>query len=238
MCNIINIYISSDLGSFSIENVDFDSYPNVTEAFVMLIGIFEEKLPATRFEAVRLGCLHRACRSLRSQICGATGISDLLKLLLSNPIYLNWMKIDYLRTMAAAARSQVLRDALRGYTDAVLSKTLGEVWNFIPSFHKTKTKFYFKVKARFCGKNPNRIKVRDLVKYQPLFAKKIALHITKIGYGSLAVTWCILAEEAYQAYLLSLLTPQELREDDFLQIGPWVVHRPQSVIQELKKSHG
>ena len=89
----------------------------------MLISIFEEKLPATRFEAVRLSCLHRACRSLHSKICGATGISDLLKLFLSNPIYLNWMEIDYLRTMAAAARSQVLQDALRGYTDAVLSKT-------------------------------------------------------------------------------------------------------------------
>lgn len=218
--------------------MNFAGYPNVTEAFVMLISIFEEKLPATRFEAVRLSCLHRACRSLHSKICRATGISDLLKLLLSNPIYLNWMEIDYLRTMAAAARSQVLQDALRGYTDTVLSKTLGEVWNFIPSFHKTKTKFYFKVKAKFYGKNPNHIKVRDLVKYQPLFAKKIALHITKIGYGSLTITWCILAEEAYQAYLLSLLIPQELREDDFLQIGPWVVHHPQSVIPKLKKSHG
>ena len=235
---IIYIHISLDLGSFNIENVNFAGYPNVTEAFILLISIFEEKLPATRFEAVRLGCLHRACRSLHSKICRTTGIPDLLKLLLSNPIYLNWMEIDYLRTMAAAARSQVLQDALREYTDAVLSKTLGEVWNSIPSFRKTKKKFYFEVKAKFYGKNPNRIKVRDLVKYQPLFAKKIAVHITKIECGSLTITWYILAEEAYQAYLLSLLVPQKLREDDFLQIGPWVVHHPQSVIQAFKKSYG
>ena len=218
--------------------MNFAGYPNVTDAFILLISIFEENLPAKRFEAIRLSCLHRACRSLQSKICRTTNVPDLLKLLLSYRIYLNWMEIDYLQTMAVAARSQVLQDTLRGYTDAVLSKTLGEVWNSKPSFHQVKTKFYLTVKAKFYGKNPNHIKVRDLVKYQPLFAKKIAVHITKIGYGSLTLTWCILAEEAYQAYLLSILIPQELRKDDFLQIGPWVVHHPQSVIQELKKCYG
>ena len=219
-------------------NLNFASYRSVTDAFTLLISIFEEKLPATKFEAIRLSCLHRAYRNLHNEISRTANIHDLLKLLLSYPIYLNWMKIDYLQTMAIAARSQVLQDTLQGYSDAVLSKTLGEVWNFIPSFHKTKTKFYFKVKAKFRGKNPNHIKIKDLIKYEPQFAKRIALHIMLIVSGSLTITWCILAEEAYQAYLLSLITLQEFRDDDFLQIGPWVVYHPQSVLQELKKCHG
>ena len=147
---------------FNVENLSFASYRSVTDAFTLLISIFEEKLPATKFEAIRLNCLHRAYRILHNEISRTANIHDLLKLLLSYPIYLNWMKIDYLQTMAIAARSQVLQDTLQSYSDAVLSKTLGEVWNFVPTFHKTKMKFYFKVKAKFRGKNPNHIKIKDL----------------------------------------------------------------------------
>ena len=222
----------------NIENLNFASYRNVTDAFTLLISIFEEKLPATKFEAIRLTCLHRSYRVFHNEISRTVNIHDLLHLLLSYPIYLNWMKIDYLQTMAIAARSQVLQDTLQSYSDVVLSKTLGEVWNVIPSFHKTKAKFYFRVKAKFRGKNPNRIKIEHLRKFEPRFARRIALHIMLIGSGSLTITWCILAEEAYQAYLLSLITPQEFRDDDFLQIGPWVVYHPQSVLQELNKRHG
>ena len=144
------------------------------------------------------------------------------------------MKIDFLQNMAVAARSQVLQDTVQAYSDAVLSKTLGEIWNFIPSF-QIRRKFYSEVKAKFHGKNPSHIKITDLINCEPLFAKRIALHISWIRSGSLTITWCILAEEAYQAYLLSLITPQEF---NFLQIGPWVVYHPQSVLQELKKRHG
>ena len=229
---------SANYDHFNVENLNFASYQNVADAFILLISIFKERLPATKFEAIRLGCLHRAYRVLHDEISKTASIHDLLKLLLSHPIYLNWMKIDYLQTMAIAARSQVLQDTLQGYKDAIFSKTLGEVWNAIPSFHKTKKKFYFRVKAKFRRKNPNNIKIKDLIKYEPLFARRIALHIMLIGSGSLTITWCVLVEEAYQAYLLSLSTPQEFREDDFLQIGPWVVYHPQSVLQELNKQHG
>ena len=224
---------------FNIENLDFASYSDVTDAFALLISIFEEELPATKFEAIRLNCLHRGYRVLQDEISRTANNHDLLRLLLSHPIYLNWMKIDYLKTMAVAAKSQVLQDTLQGYRDAILSKTLGEVWNVIPSFYKTKKKFYFKVKAQFRGKNPNHVKIEHLRKFKPRFASKIAIDIMQIGRGSLTITWCVMAEEAYQAYLLSLMTPQEFREDEFLQIGPWVVHHPQSVLQELnKQQHG
>ena len=107
----------------------------------------------------------------------------------------------------------------------------------MPSFHKTKTKYYSKIRAKFHGKDPDNITVNDLKKYEPKFAKKIALHIMDIEKGSLTITWCVLAEETYQAYLLALNVPQKLREDDLLQIGTWVVYHPQSVIQELGRVH-
>lgn len=231
---VLRIFLDCDTEHL---NFAFADYQNVTDAFTLLISIFEEKLPTTKFEAIQMICLHRAtaCKGLHSKIYKTKDVHGLLKLLLCYPIYLNWMNIDYLQSMAVAARSKVLQDALHAYDDYVLSKTLGEVWNFIPSFRKTKTRFYFQVKARFHGRNPNHIKVRDLKKYKPAFATKIALHIMQLGRGSLTITWCVLTEEAYPAYLLSLMTPQESRDDEFLQIGPWVVYHPQSVIQELKK---
>ena len=96
MC-VINIHISTDSGGFehfNIEKVNFACYPNVTDAFILLISIFEEKLSPAKFEAIRLSCLHRACRcrTLQDKICRTTSIPDLLELLLSHPIYLNWME--------------------------------------------------------------------------------------------------------------------------------------------------
>lgn len=155
-----------------------------------------------------------------------------------NPLYFNWMNVEYLQTMAVASRNEKLIDILKKYTEAILSKKLGEIWNYKPSFHSTKTKYCSKVRAKFHGEDPDGITVEELIKKcKPKFAKEIALHIMKIDKGSLTITWCILAEETYQAYLLALKIPQEFREDDFLQIGVWVVHHPQFVIQELKRVH-
>ena len=147
------------------------------------------------------------------------------------------MNVEYLQTMAIASGNTKLLTTLKCYTDIIFSKTLGERWNFVPSFHKIKTKYYSKVKAKFNGKDPDKIEVKDLKKYVPKFAEKIALHIMEIKCGSLMITWCILAEVTYQAYLLALNTPQEFRGDDFLQIGTWVTYKPQFVIQELKRFH-
>ena len=148
------------------------------------------------------------------------------------------MNVEYLQTIAVASGNRNIQEMLKSYTDVVLSKTLGEIWNVIPSFRKTRTKYYSKVKAKFHGMNPDKIMVKDLKKFEPRFASNIALHIMQINKGSLTITWCISAEQTYQAYLLALSIPQELREDDFLQIGMWVIYPLQSVIQELKRVNG
>ena len=146
------------------------------------------------------------------------------------------MKVEYLQAIAAASGNPKLKETLKCYTDVVLSKTLGEIWNDAPSF-KIRTKYYFNVKAKFHGENPDQIQVKDLKKYEPRLAKKIALHIMQINKGLLTITWCIAAEEAYEAYLLALNIPQKHREDDFLQIGMWVVYHPQSAMLELERVH-
>ena len=219
------------------EVVNFAQFANVADAFTELIRIFTEKLHSPKFETIRTTCITRANKQLRNEISRTTSIHNLFSLLACNPLYFNWMNVDYLQTTAVASGSRDLQDLLKSYTDVILSKTLGEVWNVIPSFHKTKTKYYSKVKARFQGKDPNNVKVIDLKKYEPRFAKKIALHIMQIDKGSLTITWCILAEQTYQAYLLALNIPQELREDDFLQIGTSLIYPSQSVIQDLERVH-
>jgi len=140
--------------------------------------------------------------------------------------------------MAIAAGNKMLQCILKDYTDIVLSKSLDEVWSYIPSFKKIRTKYYAKLRAKFQGEDPDKIMVKDLQNREPKFAEKIALHIMEITTGSLTITWSVLAEETYQAYLLALNVPQELRKDAYLQIGTWIVYHPQSVIQELRKAHG
>ena len=199
--------------------------------------IFTEELENVKFETIRTICLARADKRLQNQISKTTNIHNLFQLLACNRFYFNWMNIEYFQTIAIASGNPKLLKILKCYADVILSKTLGEVWNSVPLFHKIKTKYYSKVRARFDGKDPDVIKVNDLKKYEPKFAEKIAVRIMQITKGSLTVTWCILAQEAYQAYLLALAVSQNCREDDFLQIGVWVAHHPQFVIQELKKIH-
>ena len=218
--------------------VNFTDFINVADAFIELLRIFTEELQDAKFETIRTLCLARADKRLQNEIGKTTNIHSLFALLACNPLYFNWMNVEYLQTIAVASGNKNLVQLLKSYSDTILSKTLGEIWNFIPSFNKTKTKYYSKVEARFHGTDPDDITVKDLKKFEPRFAKKIALHIMKINKGSLTITWYISAEQTYQTYLLALSIPQELREDDFLQIGTWVAYTSQSVIQELKRVHG
>ena len=217
--------------------INFATFENVTDAFAALMRTSTEELDSAKFAPIRTMCLMRADKRLRKKIGKTTSIHSLFTLLAYNPLYLNWMNIDFLQTMAFVSGNVKLQDTLKNYTDAILSKTLGEVWNDVPSFHKAKLKYYSKIKAKFHKLDPDDIKVKDLKKYQPKFAGKIALCIMEITSGSLTITWCVVAEETYEAYLLALKVPQELRPDDFLQIGMWIAYPPQFVIQELERFH-
>ena len=217
--------------------VNFADYENVLDAFTVLIGIFRDELRGANFETIRIVCLTRASKELQSQICEATNIDSLFKLLACSHLSFNWMKVDYLQAIAVASNIAKLKETVKCYTDVILSKKLGEIWNNGSLFKTVRSRYYSRVEAKFDGKNPDDIQVKHLKKYEPSLAKKIALKIAEVKNGSLIITWCIAAEEAYEAYLLALNIPQELREDDFLQIGMWVVYHPQSVILELERFH-
>ena len=229
---------STDTGVQSPTPIEFAECRSVTEAFAALMRVFIEELRKADFDAIKIICQPRADKELKNKISKTTNIYSFFELLTDNPLYFNWMNVEYLDTIASAAGNTKLLGVLRDYTDVVLSKTLGEIWNSLQSFQKTRTKYYDKVRAEFRGQSPDSIKVQDLQNCKPKLAEKIAMHIMQINKGSLTITWCILAEETYQAYLLALSIPQEQRNDDFLQIGMWVVFHPQSVIRELKKSLG
>ena len=206
----------------------------------MLVKKFEDELYCEKFEPIRTICLLSAGKKLQNKICKTTSIYSLFDLLTCNPLFFNWMNVEYLEILASVSGNENLICVLKDYTDVILSKTLGEIWDCIPSLHNsTKTRYYAKVRSKFQEKDPDDVKVKELTeKCKPKFIKKIALHIMQVNKGSLMITWCMLAEEAYQAYLSALNIPEGCREDDVLQIGVWVVHQPQFVIQELKKIHG
>lgn len=218
-------------------DVDFTAFKNVKDAFDALTGVFKNVLSDADFETIHVACLKRA-NEMRNEMGKITNNYELFKLLACDDIHFNWMNISYLNAMASASGNKRLQDLVKKYDDVILSKTLGEVWNFIPSFNQIKEKYYSKVKAKFKRKNPNNVTIKDLIKYAITLAQEIALAITEVKGGSLTISWCILTKETYRAYLLALSVPQELRKDDFLQIGPWVVFHPQLVIQNLRKAHG
>ena len=205
----------------------------------MLVRIFADELCGDKFEAIRMICLIPANKKLQNKIRKTTDVYSFFELLTCNPLHFNWMNVEYLEIIASASMNENLKGVLKNYTDVILSRTLGEIWDCIPSLQSsTKTKYYSKVRSKFQEKNPDNITVKELTeKCKPKLIKKISLYIMQVDKGSLMITWCMLAEETYQAYLSALNIPKEHREDDFLQIGVWVVHHPQFVIQELKKVH-
>ena len=226
---------STDTCVQSPTSVEFAECKSVAEAFAAMIRIFIEELRKDDFEAIKIICQLRASKELKNKISKITDIYKFFKLLTDNPLYFNWMNVECLSTLASG--NAKLQTVLRNYTDVILSKTLGEIWNSLPLFYKTRTKFIEKVRAEFHGENPDNVKVQGLQNRKPKLAEKIAMHIMQIDKGSLTITWCISTEEKYKAYLLGLGIPQEQRNDDFLQIGTWIVFHPQSVIRELEKSH-
>ena len=234
--HLLGDHIDADVQSPTI--IDFAECANVVDAFATLTRVSIKELRKADFETVKILCLLRADKELKNKISRTTNINNLIELLNHNPVYFNWMNVEYLHTMATAADDTNLQDIVTQYNELVLSKTLGEVWSSKPCFKKTRTKYYDKIRAEFRGEDPDNIKVEDLYNRKPRFAQKIAMHIIQITKGSLAITWCITAVETYKAYLLALNIPQQQRNDDFLQIGAWVVFHPQYLLQELKKCYG
>ena len=115
----------------------------------MLVRIFADELHHDKFQAIRMTCLIPASKNLQNKVRKTTDIYSFFELLTRNPLYFNWMNVAYLETLAFVSMSEKLKGVLKNYTDVILSKTLGEIWDWMPSLHSIKTKCYSKVRAKF-----------------------------------------------------------------------------------------
>jgi len=209
-----------------------------------LIGKFQTKIKEAHFPIVKNLCVGRTGSGPMKTVIKAThDINSLFESLNDNSTYCNWMNIKYLETIAtavaAASGSNRLEKLVEGYKDAIYSRTLRQVWDNIPAYHKVRSKYYNKLKAVFGKKDPDTVTVKEvLTQCKPHLVKSIALDIMEIGEGSLEIFWLISTNNVYEAFLSLLSEPQERRNDDFLQVGAWVVYHPQSVLVELRDTYG
>ena len=153
------------------------------------------------------------------------------------------MNIKFLETIAtavaAASGNNGLERLIQNYKNAIYHRTLRQVWDNIPAYHEVRSKYYSKLKAVFGDKDPDTVTVKEvLTQCEPDLVKNLALDILVITEGSLQIFWLISTNDVYQAFLSLLSVPQEQRNDDFLQVGAWVVYHPQSVLVELRKIYG
>ena len=225
--------------------INFANFKDVSLAFSTLATKFQvDHDTSLHFLAVRSRCIGRAKRGmLKEKMRETHSIHDLLQLLEDNNMFFNWMNISFLETIAAtvtaASGNNKLYRLVQNYKDAIYSRTLRQVWDDIPSYKKVKNKYYSKLQGVFGNKDPDNVTVKEVITQctSPLI-RNIALDIMEITEGSLKISWLILTDEVYHAFLSLLTVPEALRQDDFLQVGAWIVYYPQSVISKQRKIHG
>ena len=233
---MVNIFLTIA----SEETLDFATYEDVSLAFSDLFSRFQEELNmknGDHFKIIRNACIHRADQKVKKLIKKAGDIDGLFELFAENKPYCNWLNMRYLEVIAGASRNSKLVNLTKNYKKFIYSKTLGEVWGYIPH-HKVRSKYYSKLRTKFHGKDPDDVTVEELQKMcDPYLVGKIAERIATIERGSLKITWLIPTDIVYETYLSALMIPQQLRLDDYLQIGDWVVHHPLHVLQNLQKDY-
>ena len=147
------------------------------------------------------------------------------------------MCIEYLETIAYAYKNDSLLNLIKDYSHAIFSKTLREVWNYLP-FYSVKDKYYAELSAIFEDKDPDDLTVEELNQRKPQLAKEIAMLITIVRIQSLLISWLIPANQVYQTYLSFLTVPQQSRKDILVKFGNWRAYLPQIALKEQQKKFG
>ena len=216
--------------------IDFSVHKDVSHAFDELFAICLKATNASskEFKTIRTLCVSQTSEPLRSLIKSATNTQDLFDILAADNKYCNWMNVSFLKTIAIAIGNKQLQSLIEDYKAMIYSKTLREVWSYIPHY-SVKDKYYSELKATFGDKDPDNVTVEELMQSKPQVAKEIALLIAVVQEYSLVVTWHIPTNELYQAYLSFLTVPQQLRKDELIQFGTWTAYLPQNVLQKYNK---
>ena len=219
------------------ENLNFAEFEDVSLAFSTLLSRLQKHINIKDFGIIKNACVARASHKLSEQIKKTQDNDSLFQLFADNKEYCNWMNIRFLEVIANASENRKLMNLVKNYKKEIYSKTLREVWDCIP-YHTVRTKYYSRLQVKFDGRDPDNVTIEQLMRYcEPYVVKDIAMLIGVIEEGSLKVTWFIPTHKVHHAYLTALMLPQELRIDNYLQIGDWIVYHPLLVLQKLHKEY-
>lgn len=216
--------------------MNFETYEDVSVAFSALYCELQKVKYSGDFRIIRTACLTCADKRLSKQIKKMQDFNSLFELFAENKQYCNWVNIKFVELISNASGNRRLTNLINNYKEVIFSKTLREVWNKIPAHDKRRTKYYSKLKAKY-GKNPDDVTVKELTMMCPKQMKDIAVFIAVVEEKSLKITWLTPTDAVYQAYMSALMIPQELRLDNYLEIGDWLVYHPLHVLQNLCKEH-
>ena len=234
--HVVVTYFS--IANHSNETLDFTEFEDVSLAFSALFSRIQKevKLKSDKdFDCIKIACVARANHKLSEQILRTGDINDLFQVFAENKPHCNWLHVRFLEVIATASENRELVNLIRNYKKIIFSKKLREVWSCLP-YHRVRTEYYAKLQVKFDGKDPDSVTIDQLKKMcEPYLIKEIALNFTIIEEDSLRITWLIPTNVVYKAYLSALMIPKELRLDNLLQIGEWVVYHPLHVLQDLQK---
>ena len=201
------------------------------------MAILQDNTPECRLPAIKARCITFTEAKFGERIDKqADNVDNFFKLLSQSYIYCNWLNFSLVEIIISALRNKKLKSLMNSYKEAIYSKTLGEVWKYIPQ-EKVNNKYYSEVTKTFTSKNPDDVTVKELIEFSQQLAYKIA-PLVKVIANCLTIISLVPANKAYQLFLSMLTVPQESRQEDFLQIGTWVVHHPKSVLQKLRIEFG
>ena len=162
-------------------------------------------------------------------------MENLFDLLAENRLHCNWIKIGFLEVIAS--RSKTLENVLKNYEAVFFSKKLKEIWAHVP-LRQIRNKYYQKLKATFDDRDPDNTTVREVTEFcRFLLPTELDDFIIELSHKCLSITWLIPRNKVYEYFLSALTVPHKSRNDDFLQIGTWVVYHPRSVLQRLKMDY-
>ena len=221
-----------------LEEINFAKYEDVSLAFNALFSSLQTVVNKYHdFVVLKIACVARAKEKLAKEIKSTQDIDGLFEVLAENKEHCNWLNIRFLEVIATASGNRKLANLIDSYKGAIYSKTLHEVWDYIP-YRTLRTKYYSTLQIKFDGKDPDTMTVKELLsKCEPYLVKDIAMSIAVIEGGSLKITWLFPTNAVYQFYLSALMIPQESRLDSYLQIGDWIIHHPLHVLHNLRKEH-
>ena len=209
---------------------------NVVIAFTELMARLQDNTPECRLPIIKTCCIAVTGEKFGEHIKQADNMESFFMLLSQNYIYCNWLNILLVEVIISALRNSKLKSLIGRYKEAIHSKTLGEIWEYIPQ-ENVNNKYYSEVTQTFASENPYDVTVQELIDFSKQLAYNIA-PLVKVIANCLTIISLVPTDKIYQIFLSMIIVPQESRQEDFLQIGTWLVHYPQSVLQKLRIEFG